>query len=182
MKLFRYENYEVKIDPEALLLKPFENLAEKFKRNKEFLKSVFAYIYFFADSRSDFQIFRDTEERSTKIKMSLGIDEKWEPDDITKAAIDFYSSFKTESAMLLDSTKNAIDKLRKALEEINFNEVDDKGRPVYPLNTLAQTIKVIPTLVKDLKDAEEAVNSEIKSAAKARGGSEKTLFDDGINL
>ena len=179
MKLFRYENYEVKIDPEALLLKPFENLAEKFKNNKEFLKSVFAYIYFFTDSRSDFQIFRDTEERSAKIKMSLGIDEKWELDDVTKAAIDFYSSFKTESAMLLDSTKNAID---KALEEINFNEVDDKGRPVYPLNTLAQTIKVIPTLVKDLKDAEEAVNSEIKSAAKARGGSEKTLFDDGINL
>jgi hypothetical protein len=146
------------------------------------LRNVFAFIYFYADTRSDYQIYRNEEERIEKIKQGLGLAEDWQPDNDILAAIEFYNSFKSEAALLLEDTKNAIAKLREAMNEINFKEVDDKGKPIYPLNQLTQTIKVIPSLVSDLKETEAAVNSEIRSAAKARGSQDKTLFDDGIEL
>jgi hypothetical protein len=182
MKLFEYSNFELKVDPEALLLKPFSLLADKYKKDIEMLRNVFAFIYFYADTRSDYQIYRNEEERIEKIKQGLGLAEDWQPDNDILAAIEFYNSFKSEAALLLEDTKNAIAKLREAMNEINFKEVDDKGKPIYPLNQLTQTIKVIPSLVSDLKETEAAVNSEIRSAAKARGSQDKTLFDDGIEL
>jgi len=182
MKLFEYSNFELKVDPEALLLKPFSLLADKYKKDREMLRNVFAFIYFYADTRSDYQIYRNEEERIEKIKQGLGLAEDWQPDNDILAAIEFYNSFKSEAALLLEDTKNAIAKLREAMNEINFKEVDDKGKPIYPLNQLTQTIKVIPSLVSDLKETEAAVNSEIRSAAKARGSQDKTLFDDGIEL
>ena len=182
MKLFEYSNFELKVDPEALLLKPFSLLADKYKKDREMLRNVFAFIYFYADTRSDYQIYRNEEERTEKIKQGLGFKEDWQPDDDILAAVEFYNSFKSEAALLLEDTKNAIAKLRTAMNDINFTDVDDKGKPIYPLNQLTQTIKAIPSLVKDLKETEAAVNSEIRSAAKARGGQDKTLFDDGIEL
>lgn len=181
MKLFKYENYEVQVEPEALLLKPFAKLLSKHKKDKEMLKTVFAFIYFFSDTRSDYQIFSE-QERIERIKQSLGLKDTWQPDDDIKEAIEFYNSFKTESALLLEDTRGAISKLREMLKNIDFTEVDDKGKPIYPLNTLTSTIKVIPALVKDLKEAEIAVNSEIQSNAKMRGGQDKKIFEDGINF
>lgn len=183
IKLFKYnqDNYSVDIEPEALMLKPFKKIYES-EKDKEFVKQIFAFIYFFADPRSDYQYIIDKSSRIEAIKQGLGLKSIWKPNEDIEEAIAFYESFKPVSAMLLEDTRFAVDKLRQALKEIDFSQVDDKGKPIYPLNTLTSTIKLIPTLVKDLNEAEKALNSEIRSNAKARGGQEKTLFDDGINL
>lgn len=183
IKLFKYnqDNYSVDVEPEALMLKPFKKIYEG-EKNKEFAKQIFAFIYFFADPRSDYQYIIDKSSRIEAIKQGLGLKSTWQPNEDIIEAIKFYESFKPVSAMLLEDTRVAVDKLRQALREIDFNQVDDKGKPIYPLNTLTSTIKLIPSLVKDLNEAEKALNSEIRSNAKARGGQEKTLFDDGINL
>jgi hypothetical protein len=68
----------------------------------------------------------------------------WKPDKAVKEAIKFYQSFKPTSAMLLEDTRVAVDKLRQLLREIDLKEVDDKGKPVYTLNVITQTIKQIP--------------------------------------
>lgn len=41
---------------------------------------------------------------------------------------------------------------------------------------------MIPKLVKDLTEAEKAVVKEIEEQGRARGGNNKKLFEDGINL
>ena len=94
----------------------------------------------------------------------------------------FYNSFKPASALRLEDTRYAVDKLRKLLRDIDLTQVDDKGKPVYTLNTITATIKQIPSLVKDLDEAEKSLASEIRNAGKMRGSGEKTIFEDDLTL
>ena len=183
IKLFKYEGYKLNISEEALLLKPFKEIWQRDKsKNKDKALQELGYVYFISDPRSDYQYLVDEEERSKAIKEGEGIASKWKPDKVVLDAITFYKSFKPTSALLLEDTRFAVDKLRKLLREIDLTEVDDKGKPIYTLNTITATIKQIPSLVKDLDEAEKALNSELKTSGRMRGSGEKTLFEDGINM
>ena len=92
--------------------------------------------------------------------------------------MDYYKSFRPTSALLLEDTRIAVDKLREALRSINLTDVDDKGRPIYTLNTIVSTIKQVPSLVKDLDDAERAIAKEIVQNDKIRGSAEKSMYED----
>lgn len=179
MRLFRYNDYKVEVDPEALMLRPFKALYDKYK-NKEEASIMFAFIYFYADPRSDYQYDTDKETRMENIKIGLGLPDKWKPDETLNKAIEFYESFKPMTALLLEDTYASVGKLRTFLREIDLNEKDDKGKPVYSPNQIASTIKLVPTLVKDLNEAEKTINSELMSNAKARGVQKKSLCEDGI--
>ena len=95
--------------------------------------------------------------------------------------MDYYKSFRPTSALLLEDTRIAVDKLREALRSINLTDVDDKGRPIYTLNTIVSTIKQVPSLVKDLDDAERAIAKEVVQNDKIRGSAEKSMYED-LNL
>jgi hypothetical protein len=97
-------------------------------------------------------------------------------------AMKFYSSFRPTAALLLEDTRCAVDKLRKLLREIDLNATDDKGKPLYTLNTITATIKQVPSLAKDLDEAEKALTSELKANSRMRGQGAKTIFEDGINI
>ena len=71
-------------------------------------------------------------------------------------------------------------KLIKIVERFG-SDVDDKGRPIYTLNTIVATIKQVPSLVKDLDDAERAIAKEIVQNDKIRGSAEKSMYED-LNL
>ena len=131
-----------------------------------------------SDPRSDYQYLVDEEERSKAIKEGEGIDSKWKPDKVVLDAITFYKSFKPTSALLLEDTRFAVDKLRKLLREIDLTEVDDKGKPIYTLNTITATIKQIPSLVKDLDEAEKTLSKELIESSKVRGSQEKSMYED----
>ena len=181
MKLFKYEGYKVVISEEAYVLKPFKKLWDRDKtKNKDRATMELGYIYFFLDPRSDYQYLTDPEDRDKAIREGEGIPEKWKKDKIMQEAMDFYDSFKTPSALLLEDTRVAVDKLRQLLRDIDLEEKDDKGKPVYTLNTITSTIKQIPDLVRGLNEAEKAINDEIKEQGKMRGQGEKTLFEDGL--
>ena len=54
MKLFKYEGYQVTIEPEALLLKPFKQIWTRDKRaSKHRAMYELAYIYFYSHPTSD---------------------------------------------------------------------------------------------------------------------------------
>jgi hypothetical protein len=74
-----------------------------------------------------------------------------------------------------------VDKVRQFLREVDLNAVDDKGKPLYTINTITMAIKQIPQLAKDLQEAEKIVSKEIEEQGRARGGNNnKKLFEDGI--
>ena len=179
MKLFRYEGYKLHISEEAFVLKPFKEIWNRDKsKNKDKALQELAYVYFMCDPRSDYQYIVDEDDRAKAIKEGEGIDSKWKPDNKVIMAMEFYKQFKPVSALLLEDTRVAVDKLRQLLRNIDLTEVDDKGKPIYTLNTVTATIKQIPSLVKDLDEAEKAIAKEIMESDKVRGAQEKSMYED----
>lgn len=179
IKLFKFEGYQVTIEPEVLLLAPFKAIWERDKnKDKHLAMQELGFIYFMGDPRSDYQYIIDEEEREKQIKQGQGMPAKWKPDKVVKRALDFYNSFKPASAGLLEDTKVAVNKLRQLLREIDLTAVDDKGKPIYTLNTVTATIKQIPGLVKDLDAAERTLSKDILEESRARGSQNKAAFED----
>ena len=112
------------------------------------------------------------------IKEGEGMPEDWTPDSVVLEAMQFYSTFKPTSALLLEDTRFAVDKLRKLLREIDLTQTDDKGKPIYTLNTITATIKQVPSLVKDLDEAERSIAKEIAQSDKVRGAQSKSIYED----
>jgi hypothetical protein len=177
IKLFKYEGYKIVISEEAFALKPFRQIWQRDKTiNKEKAIMELGFIYFFCDPRSDYQFLVDDKERLEAIKEGEGLPAKWEPDKILKEAMDFYMSFKPISALLLEDTRFMVNKYRKRLRSQEFDELE-----VRELKEVGALIKQIPSLVKDLDEAEKALNSEMRNSGKMRGQGEKTIFEDGLN-
>ena len=179
IKLFKYEAYEVTVEPEALMLAPFKAIYSRDRhRDKSMAKQELAYIYFMGDPRSDYQYLVDPEVRSAEIIKGLGMPKEWKPDEAVNRALAFYESFKPISAGLLEDTRFVVNKLRQELRAMNFNERDDKGKPVYTLQSITATLKQIPGLAKDLDEAERTLSKDIIAEAKARGSQSKSLLED----
>lgn len=179
IKLFKRDGYEIKVEPEALLLKPFKKIWNRDRsKDKSRAMQELGFIYFVCDPRSDYQYLVDLDTRMESVKQGEGLPNDWTPDQTVKEAMEFYSSFKPTSALLLEDTRVAVDKLREHLKNMDFNEVDDKGKPKYTLNTITSTIKQIPELIKGLDEAEKAVTSDIREMSKARGNHEKAIMED----
>lgn len=184
LKLFKYnkDTYEIEVSPEAMMLSVFKRLKTKYKSDDKF-KQVLDFIYFYSDPRSDYAYITDDKTRAEEIKKALGLPDKWSYEEKeVQEAIDYYSSMKPISAQLLEDTFKTVNKLRAYMNDIDFKQLDDKGKPVYPPNMITSTIKMIPSLVKDLHEAERAVTAEIADAIRARGNSEGSIFDNGINI
>ena len=177
IKLFKYEGYKIVISEEAFALKPFRQIWQRDKTiNKEKALMELGFIYFFCDPRSDYQFLVDDNERLEAIKEGEGLPTKWEPDKVLKEAMDFYMSFKPISALLLEDTRFMVNKYRKRLRSQEFDDLE-----VRELKEVGALIKQIPSLVKDLDEAEKALNSEMRNSGKMRGQGEKTIFEDGLN-
>ena len=181
MKLFRFEGYNLTISEEAFMLKPFRDIWKRDKsKGKDKALQELAYIYFMEDSRSDYQIYVDKEERSNQVKLGEGIPESWKPDKLVLEAQEFYAGFKSEAALLLEDIRIAITKLREFIKTIDLSAVDDKGKPIYTLNTYTATIKQIPELITSLDEAEKSIHKEAVTSDKVRGSVEKAMFEDDL--
>ena len=183
MKLFKYESYEVIIEPDALLLKPFKVLwARDRSKSKDRAIRELGFVYFFTDPRSDYQYIIDEKSRIEAIKEGEGLGATWTPDSKVLDAVEFYKQFKPTSALLLETTRELVDKLMKQMKSLDLNERDERGKPVFPLNTVTSTIEKVPELVIKLDAAEKTIASEIKHSSNMRGQGEKTVMEDDLNI
>ena len=106
---------------------------------------------------------------------------KYRKKPVVIEAMQFYSSIKSTSALLLEDTRVAIDKVRQFLKTVDLEALDEKGKPIYTINSITSTIKMIPQLIKDLDDAEKAIKADMQNTSgKVRGQKEKSLLEDGV--
>lgn len=183
MNLVRLDNYKLEIEDELLLLKPFKELYETDKtKDKSKFFDFLTVLYFTYDPRSDYNFIPNEEERLKEVCESNGL-AIFKPTKKEKECIELYSKLcQTSSSLLLRDTKIAVDKLRKFLLDVDLNLLDDKGKPVYTVNSITSTIKQIPQLTKDLMEAERIVTKELEEQGKARGGNDRnSLYEEGIN-
>lgn len=184
MHIIEYNNYTIEPTQEAFLIKPIRDLynKDKSKTKEKFLQQL-SIIYFLADPRSSYNYIVNEEERLKEIIIQEGLPEDYTlSPEILKAIEEYKKHVMTTSYLLLKDTRVAIDKVREFLRVVDLTEVDDKGKPKYTITAITQTIKQIPQLAKDIAEAERAVSKEIEEQGRARGGNNKTLFDDGIEL
>lgn len=182
MKLFKYESYKVVISEEALALKPFKQIWNRDRTaNKDKAISELAYIYFMEDPASDYQYLVDRDERSEAIIEGEGLPTNWKPDKLVKEAMNFYSSFKTTSALILEDTRKVAENLRKALPTLDITEEDDKGRPKHTIASITKAIRELNILVKELAETERIIAKEMaENNGRVRGKRAKTLLEDGL--
>ena len=179
MKLLKYEGYKITFEPEILTLKVFKKLHKRDKtRDKSKFIQELGFIYFYSDPRSDYQYITDEKKKKNAIIEGEGLPSNWEIDKDLQEAINYYKSFNPTSALLLEDTRIAVDKLREALRNIDLQATDDKGKPIYTLNTVVTTIKQVPLLIKDLDEAERTIAKEIIQNDRVRGSAEKAMFED----
>jgi len=180
MKLVKVENYELKVDDKLLLLKPFRKLYNQDRSaSKGRFYDFLMVLYYVYDLRSDFQYIVDERERLGEVCEANGLElRRFTP--LEKECIELYKKMCTSSSsLLLQSTRACVEKVRKFLEEdADPNKLDDKGKPVFPINTIVSAVKQIPQLAKDLKEAEVALDKEITESGKARGSQELSVMDD----
>lgn len=182
MKLFKYENYEIVISEEALCVASFRALWKRDRsKTKEKAIKELGFLYFCYDPRSDYMFIIDEEDRIKAIKEQEGFDPKWKTDKLMLDAIDTYKFLlHTTAALLLEDTRILIDKIRMQLKEIDLTKVDEKGKPIYTLNTITSTVKQIPSLSEELKKAEKALSEEIEENSRMRGQKAKKMTEDGL--
>lgn len=184
MHLIEYENYEIKISPEALLIKPIREIwqADKTPSKEQFLQQM-SFMFFMIDPRSTYSYITDLKERADEIIQQEGLPKDFVPSKKLQEAMNVYEKHTiTSSYALLEAAKIAVDKVGKFLKDVDLNTLDDKGKPVYTINSITSAIKQIPQLAKDLVEAEKVVAKEIEEKGRARGGNNKTIFDDGFDI
>lgn len=183
MKLFRYEGFQIVIAPEAYALKPFKVIWDRdTSKDKSVALQELAFVYFYADPRSDYMYLVNDDERLDAIRLGEGLSSDWKPDKELDKAIEFYKSFKPMSAMLLEDTYYMIDKLRHRMRNVDYDERDEKGKPIYTFESVTKTINQIPALIKTLGEAMDRVNKEIIEQEKARGNVEMTVLDKDLDI
>lgn len=178
MKLFKYEGYKIVISEEAFALKVFRQIWNRDRTaSKDKALMELGYVYFMVDPRSDYQYLVDKDERSKAIIEGEGLPSNWKPDKVVEEAMTFYDSMKPSAALLLEDTRLMVDKYRKKLRGMDFDELEVKD-----LKDMGALIKGIPDLVKALDEAEKAVASEMRNTGRMRGQGEKTIMEDGLDV
>lgn len=182
MRLFTYKDYNLKISDEAYALRPFKRLVDR-DRTKEKTKAMkeLAYLYFMYDPRSDFSFEIIEADRDLRVKDSIGLEADWKPDKQVQEAIELYKYLTTSSSsLLLQDTRVIIDNIRSTFRSIDLTEKDANGKLVFNIGQVMTAVKQVPSLIKELADAEKAVSKEIEDMGTMRGLKQKSILEDGM--
>ena len=176
MKLFTLsKEYQIEWEPQTLLIDEFSKIFKrdrtkgKTKANKEL-----AFVWFFTDIKSDYQINTDPATRTEAIKADLKLEKSWKADKVVLEAIEFYDKMSTSitAKILKDSTYVAEELSNKM--KIAVKEDLDIGE----IGKLLDGIKKMPEVIKALQAAEKSVLQELKERRDKLGSKEKAMFED----
>ena len=184
MHLVEYVNYEIKPTQEALLIKPIRKLYNQDRsKTKDKFYQALSVLYFYIDPRSSYSYITDDDERLEAIIEQEGLPKNFKiTGDLADARECYKKHCITASSLLLQSTKMTIENMRRNLNSIDYGSLEEKDK-VTAMKNIAAITQMVPKIVKDLSEAERAVEKEIEEQGVARGGNEsKSLMEDGILL
>lgn len=182
MHLIKIENYDLKVSDEALLVKPIRKLfhQDRSKGKEQFYKQM-SILFFVYSPMSNYSYIVDEKERLKEVCEQEGIKDFKMTADF-KEAVEVYKKLViTPEALLLEDTNTFIDKSRKVLRDINYDELDDIKDKVTTMKTGMAIADMVPKLVKNLAEAKKIIEKEQEETGNARGSQELTIGDLGMN-
>ena len=181
MKLLSFENYELKVEPELLLIGPIRKLYRKdTSRNKEYFIKQLSYIYFMVDPRSTYSYIDNEKEKSKIIIEQEGLNAetcKFVPSKDLEEAMAWYAKHtETTSSLMLQSTLVAANKIRNFLMDVDLNaEVDGKAK--YDISKITAAMKNVMDIIPKLKELEKKVLQDTEDKTRT-GIRQKAMFED----
>lgn len=184
MKLIELdEEWNIILNPELFLIDCFEQLRLDRKKDKKLLLKEIGFIYFFYNLKSVFQFETNKAARKKNVKSYVKLDDQWEVDDLLQECIDTYLFLsQTVASKLLNNAYMSVDKINAQLDEIDLNERDKMGKPIWNLKQFADTTKIIPQLFETMEQAEKAYLKGQAENDTLRGDKLKTLYEDSLDF
>jgi hypothetical protein len=173
--LFKWENNEVVVAPEALAIQAFKNIWDADKsKGKARAMNTLSLLYFTHDPRSEYLLYDDEKERVKMIKEHLGIEGAIEKDKLFMAAVPVYVSLtRTKSSELLKANTNALNSVKEYLKHVTV--VDEN------ISKVVKAVSEINALAVDIAKAEKAIHAEVEEKLNnARGNARLTIGDEGL--
>lgn len=181
MKLIKYEDYQVKIADEALLVRPIRRLfnADRSQRKEQFLQQM-SYMFFMIDPSSSYSYILDMEERSQEVIKQEGLPNDFRPSQFLIEAMEIYRKLTiTPSQKLLQAALVAADTVSRFLTDPDIlTAEDDKGRPKYQVSAITTALKNVEGIVTSLQNLQKKVEQELDEKGRHRGSQELTILDD----
>lgn len=184
MKLITYENYQLKVADEALLVRPIRRLfnQDRSERKEKFFQQM-SYLFFMESPQSTYSYILDKDERHQAIVQQEGLPSDFTPSEHLLEAMAIYKHHTiTPSQKLLSSALKAADTVSRFLENPDIlTEEDDKGRPKYQISAITTALKNVEGIVNSLQALQKKVDAESMESTKARGAQDLTLGDIGLD-
>lgn len=183
MKLIEYADYQIKVAPEALLVKPIRRLfnADRSERKEKFFQQM-SYLYFVVDPRSTYSYILDEEERKQAVIEQEGLPDDFKPSDLLLEAMEIYKKHTmTVSQKLLSDALVGANSVGTFLRTVDLTETDDKGRPKYQVSQVTAALKNLEGIINTIQTLQKKVEQEIVDNGKARGTQELTIGDIGLD-
>ena len=180
-KLFKLNNYELELTEELLQIpQTAEILSLKFNkqegdndgRKRKRGYSILRYASLFYAYNSPLAEQPDKKRKEMAIKYSQ-INVK---DLNNSTVIEFLKEIETlsvdgsKSLQALIAARNLIDKMIEHINNVDFNDVDEHGKPLYDINKYKGFIKDLDGLIEGLDKLEDKVTSSLAQTTRARGG------------
>lgn len=173
MELFKYNNFQVEVNPKALFITDFRNIWKKY-RNKDWAQAEFAYIWFVGSYTSDFHSILDPELRRSEVVREVygGDMGKIKLDDKTEKAIEKLEKLQDTPALsFLRTSLHGIEKVRKLIDE---TEIMDTKEGIE----LIRLISSAPALIVSLEELTDRIHKEAAEGNKIKGQRKKGVFED----
>lgn len=176
--------YEVTFSPLLLTIEKFKKIITRDKsKDKDIALKEIAYIYHFADIRSDYMYKTNLEERSAEIIRDLQLPKTWKVDKDLQAAIDLYIERSTtpitamyEGGLVAADSITSICKDSKRL-------VTDAEDPLAATQKLAGILEKLPKAMANLNAAHtELIKEQKLTEGRTKGSKEFAVFEDGLNF
>lgn len=181
MQLFHIENKVAKPTPEVLLIEPFKTIWERdTSEHKTMAIKEFSYIEFMCSPKKT-NPFHGYEEALREKKIVENIfGTPYVPDEMVRRAIALYKEFFYKASPTLrnlESARIASDKLNLFLQELDLDERNKSGSPLYKPKDITTALADTFNVAKTLNSLQERVEQEIFETFRTKNNREVNPFE-----
>lgn len=166
----------VEIEPRMLFIPEFKKIFERDRsKTKSKSQKEFAFIYFMADYKSEYNIYGI--EKPVAVKRDIMGNEDYEPDEDILSAIEKYEMLQeTTSMRYLKSVRETVNSLMKFYNELRYKS-NSTNVTDYDPGPVTKALKDVELIVEKIEKWEKKVRSE-EDSMSIRGGGELNIFEE----
>jgi hypothetical protein len=181
VEIFEMHNSHVTPVKELLLISPFKELWERDNsKHKETAIREFSYICFLVSPRKT-NPYAGYHPDVKKEKIIEGVwKQAWEPDELVNEGVTLYEEWlmnASPSMRYYNAVKSGIEETINFFENVDFNERNDKGIPVYKIGEVIAALKSSNEVLKSMSDLKERVEQELYESSKTKSNKEINPFE-----